>query len=161
MSAPENPVNDFIPQIHTAVEEWLSEQSPEQLRREIRSRLDKSRNEILMKLMGFDYSYSNSWKIDHCNGRAEYSLAGKALREHVGDEVRAWLQDVGLPKLTQGEATNLKKSLHTEYLSTMTRELRAVVRTRAEQDLETLIDHAIPAPAIEQYLATHALITDI
>ena len=161
MSVPENPVNDFIPQIHTAVEEWLSEQSPAQLRREIRSRLDKSRNEILMKLMGFDFSFGNSWRIDHCNGRAEGSLAGMALKECVGEEVKAWLQDVGLPQLTQAETTHLKKTLHTEYLSTMTRELRAVVRTRAKQDLDTLIEQAIPAPAIEQYLAAHALITDI
>lgn len=161
MSVPENPVNDFIPQIHTAVEEWLSEQSPAQLRREIRSRLDKSRNEILMKLMGFDKSYGNAWKIDHCNGRAEGSLAGRALKECVGEEVKAWLQDVGLPQLTEAETTQLKKTLHTEYLSTMARELRAVVRTRAKQDLDTLIEQAIPAPAIEQYLAAHALITDI
>lgn len=155
-----NPINELIPHIQTAMEEWYAQQTPQHIKGSVRAQLDRQSKEVLMKLLGFDVSYGNSWKIDHCNGRMDNSLAGTTLREIYKESVKEWLSEVGLPKLTKKEVEDLQETLHTEYVASMRRELRAMVRTRAQEDLEQLLKEALPKPAIDEYLAAYSLITD-
>ena len=73
MTTPEqtltSPLDKVIHEISTAMLEWSEEQTAV-IAKNVHKRLDQHRDEVLMKLMGFNKnSWGGGWEIDHCNGR--------------------------------------------------------------------------------------------
>ncbi len=154
------PTDKIIANVHIAMNEWSEEQLLT-LDAAVKTRLDKHRDEILMKLMGFEAdSWNGRWKIDSCNGRAGDSNISDFLKEKQGEKVREWLSQIELPKMSD----KFKRDITKDLLNTYERELNSLVygvaKKRAEADMAELLKTILPETLLEKHMKTMALITD-
>ena len=150
---------EIVQLIDTAIDKWLAVNTPEEITKSVNSTLDKHKDEITLKLLGFDKSYGDRvWKLDHCNGRAGNSPAGDYLKETQSVVVKQWLDKVPLPELTPTQLSRLSIDFGDVYLRALKKSLTALVETKAKEDSQKLLDEIINTDSIENYLKTKALI---
>ena len=129
---------DLIQIAKDAIDEWIRVNVLEEdaFKQRIKRELDKNQAQILMKLLGFNTNYGNTWELDHCNGRAGQSAAGDFIKSKMGEEVNKWLaeQTGKLPELPQDAIT----SLHKQYLEEVHYKLRDHIRHAAEEKANEL-----------------------
>jgi len=152
-----NPVDDLIGDIANAANEWVERQKV-LLVPEITGRLNKARDEILMKLLGFDKDYGGSWKVDHCNGRNGQSIAGDFLKVTQQAAVEDWLKQVPLPVLTDELQEVLRADIQKQYEYTLRHYASEYARAKAKKDLEALVAEIVPSKQIENFLKLRELI---
>ncbi len=151
---------DLITTIHAAIDSWHQKNTPEDLTKFIHQRLDKSKDEVLLKLMGFNSRWSGCWELDHCNGRSGNSIAGEYLKTVQLKAIQTFLADIAMPKLTPTQEKQLKSSFSAEYVRRLKDELQRAASARATQDAKAIIDALVPAPDIDSYIKLMSLIAD-
>lgn len=145
--------------IDTAIDKWLAVNTPEEITKSVNSTLDTFKDEITLKLLGFDKSYGDrNWRLDHCNGRSGNSPAGEYLRDTQSVIVRQWLDNVPLPELSPSQLKSISRDFGDVYLRALKKSLTALVETKAKEDSQKLLDEIINTDSIENYLKTKALI---
>ena len=94
-----------------AIMGWLKRQESD-IEKNVTKMLDARLEELVAKMMGFDYRYGR-WELDHCNGRDGESAAGDWLRNRAKKAIEDWLEKQAgdLPALPSAAA----KSLGSEY----------------------------------------------
>ena len=154
-----NPVDTLLDQIAEAMESWAIEQR-KHLAQNVHMCLNKSRDEILLKLLGFDKDSwaADTWKIDHCNGRAGNSPIGDFLKETQDAAIREWLSQIPLPKMSETFKKKITKELQCNYESECSRRLYSTARSKAEKDLKEVLDEVLKPTLLEKMGKTHALI---
>ena len=131
--------------IQAAYMKWLAKNTPETIQNNCLNILDKSKDDILRALLGFDKDSwgRQEWKVDHCNGRAGESAAGDYLRRHQQAVIDKWLAQVDMPEMT----TSMKKSMEKEaldlFVRTFRRTLEAKVAKYAEDQASTFFNTII------------------
>ena len=131
--------------IQAAYMKWLAKNTPETIQKNCLNILDKSKDDILRALLGFEKDSwgRQEWKVDHCNGRAGESAAGDYLRRHQQAVINKWLAQVDMPEMT----TSMKKSMEKEALDMFKREftrtLEAKVTKYAEEQATTFFNSII------------------
>lgn len=153
-----NPLDLLIPHMLIAVQTWQEKNSPAQIEQSVHRRLDKNRDDIVLKLLGFDSNYGGHYKLDHCNGRSGESAAGRYLYEIQKEAVHAWLASTAMPKLTDEQIRVLSDSMHKEYHDLMRRRLMEAVRKKVDTDIQELMDSLGSSLTIEQHLKLLALL---
>lgn len=157
MSNVPNPVDDLIPVIANAIEEWKQKNTATEIKKKVVTHLDKSAQEILLKLLGFD-NHWGSWSVDHCNGRSGNSTAGDFLKEIQGVAIKEWLQQVKLPEMPAALKKNLQAEMKHQYAKALRYELENAVNRKASQDAEVLLKSITSSNQIDNYIKTLKLI---
>lgn len=152
-----NPIDDLLPEIASAVEKWRGNNTPEVLRKQIFTRLDKERDVILLKLLGFDASYGG-WTLDHCNGRAGESTAGLFLKQAQGDAIKEWLTRTVMPTLTDERRESIMKGMAQHYESLFREGLKKAIAEKATADVKAVMDQLSTSNNIDKYLKVLGLI---
>ena len=153
-------IKELIPLIENAINGWHAKNQPEDLVKYIHKKLDKSRDEVLLKLMGFNKdSWNGAWALDHCNNRSGNSIAGDYLKSVQQDAINDWLSKVALPKLSKTDSDRIAASFKAEYLRYLKRAVESYAQKKADEHARQLVDALIPTPPIDQYLQLKTLIT--
>ena len=156
----EDSIKELIPLVENAINGWHTKNQPQHIVEYIHKKLDKSRDEVLLKLMGFNKDYWNgAWALDHCNNRSGNSIAGDYLRSVQQDAINDWLSKVALPKLSKTDSDRIAASFKAEYLRHLKRAVETYAQKKADEHARQLIDALVPSPAIDQYLQLKDLIT--
>lgn len=153
-----NVIDSAIPVIAGAVAEWKSENTEEVLKKRVHDMLDKSSQEIIMKLLGFNDSWGR-WKLDHCNGRSGNSPAGDYIKSSQQTAVAEWLKTVAMPEISEALKKSLIKEASADYKATLQHKLREYVKQRANHDAALLLSDLIQSKQITNYLAAMQLVS--
>jgi len=152
-----NPIDDLLPELATAVEHWRAINTPQQMHKQIHARLDKERDTIVLKLLGFDASYGG-FSLDHCNGRAGDSAAGDFLRKAQSEAIQDWLSTVVMPTLTDERRETILKSMVQHYESLFREGLKKAIAAKASEDIKAVMDAVAKSNNIDKYLRVLGLI---
>ena len=156
----EDPIKELIPLIENAINGWHNKNQPQDIVEYIHKKLDKSRDEVLLKIMGFNKdSWNGAWTLDHCNNRSGNSIAGDYLKSVQQDAINDWLSKVALPKLSKTDSDRIAASFKSEYLIRLKRAVLAYAEKKANEHARQLVDALAPTPPIDQYLQLKTLIT--
>lgn len=125
--------------VNQAVQEWLKKNDEKKIKRDVEIRLDKHRNEIIHKLLGFNDRWGQ-WEVDHCNGRAGNSAAGDFLRRHAQDKIEAWFKSqIDFPALPEKAIIDAQA----EYMRELKNQLFVNVKHKAKIDAQKIIDDIV------------------
>lgn len=159
MSLPANPVDELLPMLVQALETWKAKNTPALMTSQIHSRLDKARDQIVLKLLGFDNSYGG-WHLDHCNGRAGNSTAGDYLAQTQAAIVKEWLSTVAMPELSQEDRDKIRNSMQDTYLKYFRDGLRNAMIAKANADIAVVMEAFSKSDAADKYLKVLGLIKE-
>ena len=131
--------------IQAAYMKWLAKNTPETIQKNCLNILDKSKDDILRALLGFEKDSwgRQEWKVDHCNGRAGESAVGDYLRRHQQATIDQWLSQVDMPKMTPSMKKSTEKEAFDLFVRTFTRTLEAKVTKYAEEQASTFFNTII------------------
>ncbi|HVH91280.1 MAG TPA: hypothetical protein VM783_07845 [Candidatus Acidoferrum sp.] len=147
-----NPFQVVLESIVLALNEWHAIHTPEEIKRDMFARMDKAQQEILLKLLGFNKdSWNGGWGLDYCNGRSGESAAGDYLRQQQAENVKAWLDQVSLPKIPTKAIESLTKEYQNRFDHEVTRQLDAMARKAAAEYLDNLMKPLTATSAADQY----------
>jgi hypothetical protein len=152
-----NPVDDLLPEMAAAVEKWKFSNTPLMIKERIFSRLDKSRDDIVLKLLGFKPEYGG-YSLDHCNGRSGNSPAGDYLIKASEAAVKEWLGQVIMPELTPERRESIQKGCIQAYESSFRTGLMAAMKKKADDDIKAVMDELAKSQNIDKYLKVLGLI---
>jgi hypothetical protein len=117
--------------IAEASEQWLEQHDESGIRSWVRGTLDRNRDEILHKGLGFEKDAWSGWRIDHRNGRM--SVISEHVKETAMDEAQKWLTEQcgALPTLNKQEIAALRNEYRTTYYNSLKERLRGLAVQRA------------------------------
>ena len=154
-----SPLDKVIAEISTAMHAWSIEQA-KTIADKVHKRLDQHRDEVLMKLMGFNKgSFDRGWEIDHCNGRNGNSVISDFLKESQAAAVKEWLSQIELPTMSSAFKTRIQKEMKQRYESQITQLTYEMARTKAQKDIEEFMATVFPATLVDKHLQMQALLT--
>lgn len=128
-----------------AVKEWYAENGGKNaIRDRVFQMLDETRDEIIVKLMGFDNKWFGRWELDHCNGRSGNSAAGDFLREVAGDATKEWLANNGADltniPIPKNAINELKREYKRAIIAGIERTLETEARDRVANIAASIVD---------------------
>jgi hypothetical protein len=148
----------LIQNIEKILNEWHTQNKEPDLRKIIFDKLDKGRDEVLYKLMGFKPEYNNAWQIDHCNNRSGNSIAGDYLKSTQGAIINEWLAQIALPKLTEQMRNNLTSSYQAEYQRVFQARVKEFAAMRATEDAKEAVELLAKGFPIDEFLQLKGLL---
>lgn len=152
-------MDEYLEVINQAIEEWKIHNPPEKIRKRVLEKIEKSKDEIILKLLGFDASYGErNWKLDHCNGRSGESAAGKYLLAHASEQIKHWLETVTTPTLTEQELNSIKKSVNHEYKQHFKYSMVKAALKKAEEDAEKMLAVMVDSTNLDSLIKLKRLI---
>ena len=83
METTTNSVFEYIQTIEQSIDEWVQDNSPAKIKKNVHEQLAKKQKEIMLKLLGFESYYGDAYKIDYCNGRAGQSAIGDYIKDNL------------------------------------------------------------------------------
>ena len=152
-----NPIDELLPVIAQAVEEWKLKNTTSEIKTKITRLLDTNSKEITMKLLGFDHR-GGTWELDHCNGRSGNSAAGDFIRNSHAEAIKEWLAKVSMPTLDTATKNELIKQAQHTYEDYLGRAVRNAMEKKATNDAEQIIAHITQSQQIDKHLQVLKLI---
>lgn len=143
-------INQFLEtSIHNTIQEWKEENSKGSIKERVIHDLDRRRNEIIAKSLGFNSTYGSRYEVDHCNSRNGNTTVGQFLVEHSQEAVQEWLlkeakQFDGLVGEVADEVRSaIKLELSRIYQRHLKETIRNIVKAKAEADAHKMINDAL------------------
>ena len=126
--------------IDTTIQEW-EKKTLATLKKETITKLEKHKDEILLKLLGFDTEYgTRGFKLDHCNGRAGNSPIGIEIKHLHQEAIDTWLKKVditeSLEKISEVELTKIIKLSLGQY--NFKSKVQETVKNLASKEIEKI-----------------------
>lgn len=154
-----DPMDQIFPMIVVALESWKQEFNVEKIKEDIYSRMNKSQQEILLKLLGFDKdSWDGHWKLDHCNGRNGNSTAGEYLKSVQAEAVKEWLGKIPMPTMTDELKEKLANQMQKEFEYTLLNKAKDIAQNAANEQLKELKDKLLTTNIVDKYFKAIDLI---
>jgi hypothetical protein len=151
--------SDLLQTAQKAIQDWHSKNDAETVSKAIRTRLDADKDEILMKLLGFNKrSWGDQWDLDHCNGRSGNSVAGDYLAQVQKEVVFNWLSKVELPSLNKKEEAELQRAYKYTFIRTLENNIRDYATKAANEAAQQIFEDLVQTPDIDKYLQTMNLL---
>lgn len=154
-----SPLDEILPTLYQAAEEWKSKNPPEKIKKDVTTFLNKNREEIVLKLLGFDLRYGSKFALDHCNGRSGNSTAGDFLTSAVATGIDDWLRTVCMPELSEKDRISIQKSMQDEYTARFKRSLLDRVALKATNDAKELADSLFSSKELAGLVRLNTLIS--
>lgn len=127
---------DEIPStIKKAIKAWQKQNSAKSITEEVHAKLNKNKEEVLLKLMGFDNHWGR-WEVDHCNGRNGNSPIGDKLKNIHNAAIEEWLHKISLPE----PPPELIESIQKKYLNELEYCLKRTTVDIAKSTSSKLVD---------------------
>ena len=124
----------LVPIINEAVHEWMQEQNPEAIRKQVFDTLNAAKNTVAPKLLGFNAnSWNGKWEIDYCNGRSGNSALGEYFKSIQAEGIKKFFDELDLSTvkpLSQREIEGIRR----EYRHALIDKLQREVRYKAEEE---------------------------
>lgn len=163
MTTPEqtltSPLDKVIHEISTAMLEWSEEQTAV-IAKNVHKRLDQHRDEVLMKLMGFNKnSWGGGWEIDHCNGRNGNSVISDFLKESQAAAVKDWVSQIQMPAMTVAFKNKIAKEMQRHYEREIETSAYSVAKQKATDDLNAFLASVLSPTLVDKHLQMQALLT--
>lgn len=143
--------------VQSAIEEWNEANDPENIRDMVFSKLNQSRNEILLKLMGFDHRFGR-WEIDHCNGRSGNSVIGDILKNLYKEAITDWVKENYSPSLTATQKQQIQSTYRAHYFDHLKRAARDLAEQKAQQNAQKIVDQLAKVEDVDAYIQTMTLL---
>lgn len=159
MTEPINPLDELLPFIASAIQEWKNQHTEESIKATVTDLLNKESKQLVLKLLGFS-DHWGKWEVDYCNGRGGNSAAGDFLRKTQQEAIEAFLATVTMPALDKKLKGDLTKSISNDYQLALQRSLRERVHTKADQDAKDIIEELTGSKQIDNYLKIMQLINN-
>lgn len=154
-----NTQEDLVEVINSALESWHEANSPEAIRKRVHEQLDKDSKQVVLKLLGFNHKWGNSWELDHCNGRSGNSVIGDYLKKTQEQILHEWFAKIPLPELTKMEMNNLGKTFASQYKDAFRNYIARAATKKAEADAQALIDSLSPSKFLDNFMQLQQLLT--
>lgn len=148
------PMDTILMAINKAVEEWKKDFTEEKISSEVRSMLNKKKDEIALKLLGFEDSWGK-WEI---NKNTPNAAAMEFITAKTEPVVKEWLNKLKLPNLDTVKASAIHKAAERAYYSTLEEAVRRAAWKKAQEDAEKLIAKIAESDDLEKLLKTRALL---
>lgn len=139
-------IDDVYRMVTEVIQKWIKQKclAHADFEKYIIRLLDRNMEEIICKLLGFNIRYGETWKLDHCNGRAGESAAGQYLRSKAQSVINKWLDaQVGnVEEIVFDEQTveSLKSEIRGMFKSEVRKRIEYIVQQRAETFSKNMID---------------------
>ena len=160
MEAPiKNPLDQLLPTIHKAIDDWHSLNTPEKISHKIHTLLDENREEVVLKLMGFNARWGDKWEVDHCNNRSGNSVIGNYMQTAQKKAIEDWIDSVGMPTLTATVKKQIASSMRELYTTNFRRSIERLVQQRAEQDAYEFLNDVLTPVEVKSYADLINLLT--
>ena len=154
-----NTQDELVAVINSALESWHEANSPEAIRKRVHEQLDKDSKQVVLKLLGFNYNWGNSWELDHCNGRSGNSIIGDYLKKTQEQILHEWFAKIPLPELNKTETAQLSKSFASAYKEAFRSYISKAAVRKAEADAQALIDSISPSKFLDNFMQLQKLLT--
>lgn len=155
---PLSPVDMVLAEISTAMLEWSDEQRTV-INHNVKARLNKHRDHVLMSLMGFEQdSWDSKWKVDHCNGRSGNSPIGEYLASAQKTAIEEWLDKIEMPKMTDAFKKSIEKDLQYHYEQCVKSKIYAYAQSKANKDMETILDSELAPSLLKGFMKIRSIV---
>lgn len=155
-----NPLEMAMSAMNAAVAKWEAENTPALLASQVRKKLETNKHEIVLKLLGFNNRYPDSWQLDHCNGRSGNSAAGDYIISAQKEAVKTWLESVCMPVLSPTTRKKLATSMQAEFSSRVEYHLRQHIDAKAKALATEYMQSLEASEFIDNFVKTNALLKD-
>ena len=144
----EEKLAQFVTSLQTVYDKALNQNSLQKLETDFLKQLERHKEAVLLKAMGFDYKYAGTWAVDHCNGRSGESILGDRIRNAAQHALDSFILDnntginlsnVILEQKVQLEAAireQFKKELHYKVIDMVKVEVNKLAQNVVNQLLE-------------------------
>ncbi len=137
---PTKPLDELLPVISQAVEEWKAVNTPEKVTDAVKQKLDKNSDSIVMSLLGFkEDTWNKKWELDHCNGRSGESAAGDYIRRVQQDAIMIWLSQVSMPELPATVHKQMQAEMKGSFIKQVNKRVDDLVKDKANQIAAALV----------------------
>lgn len=140
--------NEAMQAVIQAALEWKQKNTKEKLREKTFRLLDQNSDEIVLKLLGFNNSWSGKFELDHCNGRSGESAAGQYLRAVQSEAIMEWLKTVKLPDISASAKKSLIEEAKSRFRHKASDELRAKVDQFIEIEVQKMLKEVVSTDAV-------------
>lgn len=154
-----NTQEDLVEVINSALESWHAANTPEAIREKVHESLNNSSKEVVLKLLGFNSRWGDSWELDHCNGRNGNSVIGEYLKKTQEQILHEWFAKIPLPELNKRETAQLSKSFASAYKEAFRSYISKAAVRKAEADAQALIDSLSPSKFLDNFMQLQQLLT--
>jgi len=128
--------------INEVITNW-EEDTLENIDKDLPRILNKHKDEIVRKLLGFNKDSWGKWELDHCNGRNGNSPIGERLANKQREIINTWLDNIDIsPALLKMEEV-VKKELASITYYNFTKRLREKVEKALDKRMEELANEII------------------
>lgn len=128
-------LNDMPVLMKEAIKGWQEKNTAKQITQEVHNKLNKNKEEILLKLMGFENRWGK-WEIDHCNGRNGNSPIGDRLNSIHSQALENWLNTIELPEPNP----ELINAVNGKFLRDLEYYLKQEAKLKAENLAREIVD---------------------
>ena len=132
-----NSVFEYIQTIEQSIDEWVQENSPAKIKKNVHDHLSQAQTDIMLKLLGFEKSYYNNphtYKVDHCNGRSGESAIGEYIKANLQPALEEFVSK--FPLKLSPKATQL---IHEDIQSEFERKARFMIKDKVKQGFDKRI----------------------
>ena len=148
-----NSIFEYIQAIEQSIDQWVEDNSPQKIKKEVHEELTKHQREVMLKLLGFDKrsytSKSNAYTIDHCNGRNGNSVIGDYIQSAVKPAVEEFVSKFPLT-ITPSLEEKLRKEVEKEFETTLVYQVKKHFRDNLEKRIKEIQQNYLDA-TLAQY----------
>lgn len=138
----------FMTSLQAAYDKALDQNSLQELQTDFLKQLERHKEAILLKAMGFDYKYTGNWAVDHCNGRSGESILGDRIRNAAQHALDSFILDnntgINLSNIILEHKAQIeiavreqfKKELHYKVIDMVKKEVSTLAQNTVNQLLE-------------------------
>ena len=136
--------------ITSAVHEWEQKNSPTVLKASVKKFLDAKKDEIVLKILGFDNTWTK-WEIN-AQGREKSSITGYYIEKMGREAIDAWFSEIKMPEMTATLRKEVEKEAMGNYEYRLREALRELASIRAHEDAKKIIEHLCGSDDLEKQL---------
>ena len=151
------PNKEVISIVQAAINEWNRQNNLENIRDKVFSKLNQSRDEVLLKLMGFNDRW-DQWEIDHCNGRSGNSVIADILYNLHKEALTDWVKENYSPKLTATQKQQIQSAYRASYFEYLRKSVRELAEQKARENAQKIVDQLVKVDDVDAYIQTMTLL---
>ena len=148
-----NNVFEYIQTIEQSVDEWVQENSPAKIKKNVHEHLAKKQKEIMLKILGFEPTYGDAYKIDHCNGRSGESVIGDYIKANLQPAIHEFVSNFPLelsPKTLEYIHKDIQKEFESKAQYRIKEQMRQGFDKRIQEIQQDYLDAILAQYGIEK-----------